>query len=43
MCRGLLILLRISTDPAIVYSNAHAIRINCSVIHVVHSESLKDH
>jgi hypothetical protein len=30
-------------DPGIVYLNAHAIRINCSVIHMVHSESLKDH
>jgi len=41
MCRGLLILLRVSTDPGIVYLNAHAIRINCSLIHMVHSESLK--
>ena len=30
-------------DPGIVYLNAHAITFNCSVIHVVHSESLKDH
>jgi hypothetical protein len=30
-------------DPGIVYVNAHAIRISCSVIRALYSVSLKDH